>query len=122
MLLMLKSFLQQRQHSILHPEQIVGNPSLIRIMEGLPVDPPENGGDCSYRRLHCEDGAEPGPALRNAFVGLGGLRQWVSLDDGFDFPLRDEIKSFEIANRTPGAEIDGESSTNRKASGFQGVD
>jgi hypothetical protein len=91
-------------------------------MEGLPVDPPENGGDCSYRRLHCEDGAEPGPALRNAFVGLGGLRQWVSLDDGFDFPLRDEIKSFEIANRTPGAEIDGESSTNRKASGFQGVD
>jgi hypothetical protein len=119
---MLKSFLQQRQHSILHPEQIVGNPSLIRIMEGLPVDPPENGGDCSYRRLHCEDGAEPGPALRNAFVGLGGLRQWVSLDDGFDFPLRDEIKSFEIANRTPGAEIDGESSTNRKASGFQGVD
>src|SRR6266849_9261506 len=53
-----------------------------------------NGGDCSYRRLHCEDSAEPGPALRNAFVGLGGLRQWVSLDDRFDFPLCHEIKSF----------------------------
>ena len=63
-------------------------------MEGLPVDPPENGGDCSYRRLHCEDSAEPGPALRNAFVGLSGLCQWVSLDEGFDFPLRHEIKSF----------------------------
>src|SRR5260370_19804072 len=63
-------------------------------MEGLPVDPAENGGDCSYRRLHCEDSAEPGPALRNAFVVLGGLRQWVSLDDGFNFPLRHEIKSF----------------------------
>src|SRR5437870_5283827 len=87
---------------------------------GLPVDPPETGGDCSDRRLHlieqaaerpnvgaaidglafgllgrhCEDGAEPGPALRNAFIGLGGLRQWVSLDDRFDFPLRHEIKSF----------------------------
>src|ERR1700730_10348026 len=45
-------------------------------------------------RLHCEDGAEPGPALRNAFIGVGGLRQWVSLDNRFDFPLRPEIKSF----------------------------
>ena len=49
------------------------------------VNPPDNVGDCSYRRLHCEDGAEPGPALRNAFVGLGGPRQWVSLDDGAHF-------------------------------------
>src|SRR5437899_5422729 len=50
--------------------------------------------DDQHRRLHCEDGAEPGPALRNAFVVLSGLRQWVSLDEGFDFPLRHEIKSF----------------------------
>src|SRR5690348_14572783 len=47
------------------------------------------------RRSHCEDGAEPGPPLRNAFIGLSGLRQWVSLDDRFDFPLCHEIKSFE---------------------------
>src|SRR5258708_1245743 len=63
-------------------------------MEGLPVDPPENGGDCSYRRLHCEDGAEPGPALPNAFVGPGGLPQSESLDRRLDFPSRHEIKSF----------------------------
>src|SRR6266581_542843 len=94
MLLMLKSVLKQRvniQFRILNKSSA---PFPYRIMEGLPVGPPENGGDCSYRRLHCEDGAEPGPALRNAFVGLGGLRQWVSLDDRFDFPLRHEIKSF----------------------------
>jgi hypothetical protein len=33
-------------------------------------------------------------ALRNALMGLGSLRQWVSRDDRFDFPLRHEIKSF----------------------------
>jgi len=37
-----------------------------RIMEALPVDPPENGGDCSYHRLHCEDSAEPGLAIQNS--------------------------------------------------------
>src|SRR5580658_3059159 len=94
MLLMLKSVWKQRvniQFCIVNKSPA---PFSYRIMEGWPVDPPENGGDCSYRRLHCEDGAEPGAALRNAFVGLGGLRQWVSLDDRFDFPLRHEIKSF----------------------------
>jgi hypothetical protein len=88
--MMLRSVQTARQYSILHPEQIVGTPPY-RIMEGLPVDPPENGGDCSYRRLHCGEGAEPGLALRNAFVGLGGLRQWVSLDNCSDFPLRHEV-------------------------------
>jgi hypothetical protein len=39
----------------------------------FPVDSTENGGDGSYRRLHCEDGAEPGLAVGYAFVGLGGL-------------------------------------------------
>src|SRR6266436_7158183 len=39
---------------------------------------------------------------RNAFVGLGGLRQWVRLDDRFDFPLRHEIKSLvEIFGAVP---------------------
>ena len=70
-----------------------------RIVEGLPVDPSETGGDCSDRRLHCEDGAEPGPALRNAFIGLDGLRQWVGLDNRFDFPLRQEIKSARAIRR-----------------------
>src|SRR5712692_8267663 len=94
MLLMLKSVLKQRintQFCILDKSSALFP---YRIMEGLPVDPPKNGGDCSHRRLHGEDGAEPGPALLNAFVGLGGLRQWVSLNDPFDFPLRHEIKSF----------------------------
>jgi len=44
--------------------------------------------------LHCEDGAEPRLSLRNAFIGPGRLRQWVSLDDGFDFPVRHEIKRY----------------------------
>src|SRR5713226_4808337 len=63
-------------------------------MEGLPVDPPETGGDCSYRRLHCEDGAEPGLALRNALVGLRRLCHYVRLDARFDFSLCSEIKGF----------------------------
>ena len=91
MLLMLKSVLKPR---INIPFFILRKSSAAfpyRIMEGFPVGPPETGGDCSYRRSHCEDGAEPGPALRNAFVGLGGLRQRVGLDDRFDLPLRHEI-------------------------------
>jgi hypothetical protein len=59
-----------------------------------PVDPPETGGDRSYRRLHHEDGAKPGLTFRNAVVGLGGLRQRVSLDDRFNFPLCHKSKSF----------------------------
>src|SRR6266852_5825586 len=83
-----------RQHSILHPERIVANPSPIGLWKGCPLIRPKPAVTASDRRLHCEDGAEPGFALRNAFIGLDGLRQWVSLDDRFDFPLRHEIKSF----------------------------
>jgi hypothetical protein len=39
-------------------------------MEGLPIDPLETSGDCSDRRLHCEDGPEPGPAFRHAVAHL----------------------------------------------------
>ena len=61
-------------------------------MPGLPVDPPETGGDCSYRRLHCQNGAEAGLALHNALVRLWSIGQRVRLDDRFHFSLRHEIK------------------------------
>ena len=61
------------------------------LTSGLPA---RNGGDCSDRRLHCEDGAEPGLALHNALVGLRSLGQWVRLDYRFNFSLRYEIKGF----------------------------
>jgi hypothetical protein len=73
---------------------MVGNPSLIGLWKGCPLIRPKPAVTARDRRLLCEDGAEPGPALRNAFTGLGGLRQWVSLDNRFDFPLHHEIKSF----------------------------
>ena len=57
-------------------------------------DPSETGRDCSDRRLHCEDGTEPGLAFRNAFVGLWCLCQWIRLDDCFNFSLRYEIQGF----------------------------
>ena len=50
--------------------------------------------DSSDRRLHCEDGPEPGFALRNAVVGLRCLCQWVRLHNGFNFSFRYEIKRF----------------------------
>jgi len=39
---MLTSVATARQDLILHPEQIVGT---LPSSEGLPIDPPENGGD-----------------------------------------------------------------------------
>src|SRR5216683_5345774 len=57
-------------------------------------DPPETGSDCSDRRLHCEDGAEPGLALGNAVVSPGCLSQWVRLHNRFNSSLRYEIKRF----------------------------
>src|SRR5437762_8856577 len=57
------------------------------ILPGLPLD-------SSDRRLHCEDGPEPGFALRNAVVGLRCLCQWVRLHNGFNFSFRYEIKRF----------------------------
>jgi hypothetical protein len=61
------------KNSILRREQVADTRPLLKYGR-LSVDPTENGGDGSDRRLHCEDGAEPGLAVRNAFVGLGGLR------------------------------------------------
>src|SRR6266851_7937636 len=69
-------------------------PAAFKRIVGYSRDPPETSGDCSDRRLHCEDGAEPGLALRNALVGLRCLCQWVRLDDRFNFSLRYEIKGF----------------------------
>ena len=59
--------------AILRREQIADTLPLLKYGR-LPVDPTESGGDGSDGRLHCEDGAEPGLAVGNAFVGLGGLR------------------------------------------------
>src|ERR1700721_4840695 len=50
--------------------------------------------NCSYRRLHCEDGAEAGLALRNALVGLCGFGQWIGFNDRFDFSLSYVIQGF----------------------------
>ena len=36
--------------------------------------------DCSDRRLHCEDGAEAGLALRDALVRLGCFEQRVAVN------------------------------------------
>jgi hypothetical protein len=52
------------------------------------------GHDNQGRRLHCEDGTEPGLALHDALVCLRSLGQWVRLDDSFNFSLRYEIKGF----------------------------
>ena len=57
-----------------------------------PRQPPETGSDCSDRRLHCEDRAEPGLAFRNAVISLRCLCQWIRLDNRFNFSLRYEIK------------------------------
>src|SRR6266436_5607776 len=45
-------------------------------------------------RLHCQDGAEPGLALRHAIVGLRRLCQRVRLHNRFHFSLRHKIKRF----------------------------
>ena len=50
-------------------------------------DPPETGGECSDRLLHCEDGAEPGRALDNALISLRSFGQRVGLDYRFNFSL-----------------------------------
>src|ERR1700733_16300575 len=64
------------------------------ILHVLPPNKVLRPDDCSNRRLHCEDGAESGLALRDAFIGFGGIRQWITLDDCFDLSLRHEIKGF----------------------------
>src|SRR3984893_3108013 len=50
-------------------------------------DPPETGGECSDRLLHCEDSAEPGRSLDNALVSLRSFGQRVGLDYRFNFSL-----------------------------------
>jgi hypothetical protein len=44
-------------------------------------DPLEAGGDCSDWRLHCEHGAEPSFAVRNALVSFRSFGQWIGLND-----------------------------------------
>jgi len=56
--------------------------------------PLETDADCSDRRLHCQDGAKSGLALRHAVVGLRCLGQRVRLHNRFNFSLRCEIKRF----------------------------
>jgi len=53
----------------------------------LARDPPETGGECSDRLLHCEDGAEPGRSLDNALISLRSFGQRVGLDYRFNFSL-----------------------------------
>jgi len=53
--------------------------------------PTLNGRDNQRRRLHREDGAEPGLALHDTLVCLRSLGQWVRLDYRFNFPLRYKI-------------------------------
>src|ERR1700758_1716766 len=57
-------------------------------------DPPETGGECSDRLLHCEDGAEPGRALDNALISLRSFGQRVGLDYRFNFSLGYVIQGF----------------------------
>jgi hypothetical protein len=59
--------------------------------EGLGLGPVSIDRDNQRRRLHCEDGAEPGLAIHNSLVCLRSLGQWVRLDYRFNFPLRYEI-------------------------------
>ena len=47
----------------------------------LARDPLEAGGDCSDWRLHCEHGAEPSFAVRNALVSFRSFGQWIGLND-----------------------------------------
>ena len=46
------------------------------------------------RRLHGQDGAKPGLALRHTVVSFRCLCQWIRLDNRFNFSLRYEIKRF----------------------------
>src|ERR1700756_2711886 len=57
-------------------------------------DPPETGGECSDRLLHCEDGAEPGRSLDNALISLRSFGQRVGLDYRFNFSLGYVIQGF----------------------------
>src|SRR4029077_4340882 len=61
---------------------------------GPSLSPVSMDRDDQRRRLHCEDGAEPGLALHDTLVCLRSLGQWVRLDYRFNFPLRYEIKRF----------------------------
>lgn len=45
-------------------------------------------------RLHREDNAEAGLALRNSFVGLGSVGQLVGLNNRFDFSSGYVIEGF----------------------------
>jgi gamma-resorcylate decarboxylase len=47
----------------------------------IALDPLETGGDCSDWRLHCEHGAEPSFAVRNALVSFRSFGQWIGLND-----------------------------------------
>src|SRR5690242_19597142 len=72
--------------------RFVGNPYLGITSELLVTV--DTGSDCSDRRLHCEDRAEPRLALRNAVIGLRCLCQRIRLDNRSNFSLRYEIKCF----------------------------
>src|SRR5258708_8014694 len=60
----------------------------------LARDPPETGGECSDRLLHCEDGAEPGRSLDNALISLRSFGQRVGLDYRFNSSLGYVIQGF----------------------------
>src|SRR5690242_11829337 len=56
--------------------------------------PLETGGDRWDWRLHCEDSAKAGSALRNALVSLRSFGQWVSFNYRFNFSLGYVIQGF----------------------------
>src|SRR4029077_310041 len=56
--------------------------------------PLESGGDCWDWRLHSEDSAKAGSALRNALVSLRSFGQWVGFNYRFNFSLGYVIQGF----------------------------
>src|SRR5215510_7308034 len=44
--------------------------------------------------LHCEDGAEPGFALRDTLIGLRSFGQWIGFNNWFDPSLGHVIQGF----------------------------
>src|SRR3984893_5134069 len=75
-------------------EDHVSSTTSIGLNFRLARDPPETGGECSDRLLHCEDGAEPGRSLDNALISLRSFGQRVGLDYRFNFSLGYVIQGF----------------------------
>jgi hypothetical protein len=55
---------------------------------------PGTGSYEPYWRLHCEDSAEPGLALRNALGGLCSISPRIRLDYRFDFARGYVVQDF----------------------------